>query len=286
MIYDVICRRRKLEPRRPIACAQLATLSLLEMLRFYAQSFVSSSSTIVQIAHILYRGEGLRDEHIGRLGASLREMMGECEKVDLPMTLAQLRRIKEFIEAPGDDLTVDNLYQMLHELENRLWDELSSHVFYQLESSKVAYFQEPEKLIGERIPVKFPTANKEIIEAERCYALGRNTACVFHLMCALEVGLIVTANEFNVSAGHSNWNKLIDGIKVGIAGIEKAKIKPLSWRGDREFYSQAASHFDVLKDGWRNYTAHGRASFGEDDARRMMENVIGFMDKISERLSE
>jgi len=101
----------------------------------------------------------------------------------------------------------------------------------------MAYFEEPEKLIGSRIPPKFPSANQEIIEAGRCYALGRNTACVFHLMCALEVGLHATAKVFGVPTDYANWQRLLDGIEKEIAKIGEAKDKPPTWKDDREFYS-------------------------------------------------
>ena len=104
------------------------------MLRFHAQSFVASSATITQIVQILSSGGGLQDSHYKEMGISLGEMMRECERVDLPMTLAQLKRIKESLDgvvgSRGEKtITNDSIRQMFHELMNRLWDELDTHVF-------------------------------------------------------------------------------------------------------------------------------------------------------------
>ncbi len=253
------------------------------MLRFYAQSFVSSSSTITQIVQILNRGEGLRDSHFKELGIALGEMMRECQKVDLPMTLAQLKRIKEVLDE-RTNVTNEGIRQMLHEVVNRLWDELDTHIFYQIESRKSFYYEEPEKFIGPDVSKAFPIATRELIDASKCYAIGRDTACVFHLMRALESGLGCMAKVFGVPSDHTNWQNIIEQIESKVRDLPKTK--PKNWKEDQEFYSQAASHFMVLKDAWRNYTAHMRGRYDAEEALRVMDNVLGFMKKLATKLHE
>lgn len=90
-------------------------VSLLDMLRFYAQSFVFSSSTLMQVAHILERGEGLRDSHIAPLGAALGELQRECERVELPMTTKQIQRMRRAID-DGSFKKLAEIRQQLQEL--------------------------------------------------------------------------------------------------------------------------------------------------------------------------
>lgn len=54
----------------------------------------------------------------------------------------------------------------------------------------------------------------------------------------------------------------------------------------QEFYAQAASHLGILKDAWRNYTMHLRGKFTQEEAEQVFNNVRGFMQKISGRISE
>jgi dihydroxyacetone kinase DhaKLM complex PTS-EIIA-like component DhaM len=253
------------------------------MLRFYAQSFVSATCTLSQIVHILNRGEGLRDSHAKEIGEALGELSRECEKLDLPMTNAQLKRIKNGID-DGSFFNVAATRQQLFEVINRLWDELESHIFYQLESSKAKFYEKPEEFWGAEVSKAFPSALPELGDAARCYALGRNTACVFHLMRALEIALSCMAKVFGVPSNHTNWHNIIEQIESKIRDLSKAK--PRNWKEDQEFYSQAASYFMVLKDAWRNYTAHARGRYGEEEAMRIMNNVCGFMKKLSAKLSE
>ncbi len=126
------------------------------MLRFRAESIVASATTIIQIVHILDRGEGLSEGHTRPIGAALGQLMREVEKLDLPMTLAQLKRIKESV----DDASFGNfrtMRQQLEEVLNRLQDELHSRVFYQIESGKLTYYESPQKLWAERVSTAFPT---------------------------------------------------------------------------------------------------------------------------------
>lgn len=253
------------------------------MLRFRAQSFVAASNMFSQIAHLLSRGEGLRDSHVPELGGMLGELQRECEKVDLPMTLAQLKRIRESL-GDGSFGTFAHMNQQLQELMNRMWDELDTNYFYQIESSKSKYYEEPEGKIGSEISKSFPSAALELIDASKCYAVGRATACVFHSMRALEVGLACMARVFGVSADHTNWQNIIEQTEAKIRDMPKTK--PKNWKEDQEFYSQAASYFMVLKDAWRNYTAHMRGRYGEEEALRVMDNVLGFMKKLAVKLHE
>ena len=54
----------------------------------------------------------------------------------------------------------------------------------------------------------------------------------------------------------------------------------------QEFYAQAASHFGILKDAWRNHTAHARGICTEGEATLIFDNVRGFMQKLASRLHE
>jgi hypothetical protein len=52
----------------------------------------------------------------------------------------------------------------------------------------------------------------------------------------------------------------------------------------QEAYGQAASHFDVLRLAWRNYTAHARGSYTEEEADNIFRNVGGFLAKVADLL--
>jgi len=116
--------------------------------------------------------------------------------------------------------------------------------------------------------------------------LSRNTACVFHLMRVLEIGLTALGDTFGVSLSHTNWAPAIEQIESKIREMHKDP----SWRTmpdckeQQEFYAQTASHFGILKDAWRNYTAHARGKYDEQEAFDILSNVRAFMKKLAARL--
>jgi hypothetical protein len=104
----------------------------------------------------------------------------------------------------------------------------------------------------------------------------------------LEIGLRALGDKFGVSLDHTNWGPAIGQIESRIRDMHKEptwKALP-DCKEQQEFYAQAASHFGILKDAWRNYTMHARGFYTEEQTERILENTKGFMQKLSERLVE
>jgi hypothetical protein len=92
----------------------------------------------------------------------------------------------------------------------------------------------------------------------------------------------------NSPLAHTNWAPAIEQIESKIRDMHKDptwKALP-DCKEQQEFYSQAASHFVMLKDAWRNYTAHARGKYDDDEAEGIFRNVRGFMQKLATRLHE
>jgi hypothetical protein len=109
---------------------------------------------------------------------------------------------------------------------------------------------------------------------------------VFHLMRVLEIGLTVFATRFNVPSSHTNWHNIIEGIEKAVRDMPNDPQRSPDWKDQQEFFSQAASYFMIVKDAWRNYTAHMRGKYTEEEAETMLINVRGFMQKLATRLHE
>ncbi|HTW45914.1 MAG TPA: hypothetical protein VMD58_10240 [Acidobacteriaceae bacterium] len=136
---------------------------------------------------------------------------------------------------------------------------------------------------GDEVAQAFPSANFEISEAGWCLALARASASVFHLMRTLEIGLTALGSVFGISLANTNWEPAIREIESKIREMHKDP----HWRAmadckrKQESYAQAASHFGILKDAWRNYTMHARGSYSEDDAQMIFMSVKKFMQKLA-----
>lgn len=213
----------------------------------------------------------------------LEGLLQLCERTGMDMSRIQAIRAVEFMKQFRN--TTKTCDRQTNGLAMTLEDEMSLRMYFCLSPEKTKYFSQTTAF-GQPVGDNFPSTNYDILEANRCFALARNTACVFHLMRVLEIGLGVLARRFSVPSDHTNWHNIIEGVEKAIRGISSDPGKPADWKEQQEFFSQAASHFMFMKEAWRNYTAHARGKYTDEEAETILINVRGFMQKLATRLHE
>jgi hypothetical protein len=131
-----------------------------------------------------------------------------------------------------------------------------------------------------------PTLN-DIEEAGKCLALNRNTACVFHLMRVMEVGLRALGASLHDPRIDPKRNPTWDAIlKKG----DEELLKPLAqraaeWQTDEAFFSTAHASLRAVKDAWRNPTMHVERIYDDEAALEVWNAVRGFMRHLASKLS-
>jgi hypothetical protein len=181
--------------------------------------------------------------------------------------------------------TPDALCQRLRAIDDTFRAELGSHSFLHLDQSKASFYYLAEPF-GLEVTKRFPSASFDIMEATKCYALERPTACVLHLMRVLETGLSVLAQSLNLRFNEPTWHQVLGKIEQKIKAIEKLKRKPKDWKKNRQFYSEAATDFRFIKDAWRNYAMHARQKYTEQEAKDIYDHISSFMRHLSTKLKE
>lgn len=184
------------------------------------------------------------------------------------------------------------LHDHLENVEKIAEKELKGKFFLYIPPERIRYWPstKPEStpLFGKQVADKFPSAGYDIMCSGLSYGTSLSTACVFHLMRVMEMGLAALGKVFGVSAAHANWETILNQIESKIAGMRSDpvwKVLP-DCKDQQEYYSQAAAYFRTVKDAWRNYTMHSRAKYTEEEAEQIFNAVKGFMRKLAERLSE
>lgn len=219
---------------------------------------------------------------------SIESCLKVCESIGLSVSALKAKSALELfaqLQHRVDSEKIDRMGQIVIET---MCEEMSLRKYFEVAPDKAAMFSEGSGVhpFGDRVSEAFPSTTYDAIEAGRCYALGRDTACVFHLMRVLEIGLGVLAKQFGLASDYTNWEIVISQVERAIRDIDKDANRPVTWKDDREFYSQCASHFRILKDAWRNYTIHVRGKYNSEEALDILTGVRGFMQKIAGRLSE
>ena len=201
----------------------------------------------------------------------------QARKLDLRSTMQGAMRFERNLKNASSeqvDKDVDSLFE-------RFQDEIVDLVFFYLPADKQEYYQRTE-IFGDAFKVNFPTANMEIIEAANCFAFGRNTACVFHLMRAAEVVLkalfIALGLPALTSARERNWNGILQQIRAALDADRSRK--------DFDFFDSAYAFLAAAKNPVRNATMHVDANYDEDGARIVFDGMGAFMRHIATKLNE
>jgi len=211
-------------------------------------------------------------------------------KIGLQITSETINDVLKEIDRPEQPPTYHWMIETTRHLRKLMQREMKGKVFLYITPEKAKFFptEKSQYPLNEQVFDSFPSATYDTNEAAWSLATSRSTAAVFHLMRILEIGLGRLGKEFGVSLAYTNWEPALREIESKIREMHKDP----SWKDradckeQQEFYAQAASHFGILKDAWRNYTMHARGKYTEEEAELIFSNVKAFMQKLASRLSE
>ena len=224
-------------------------------------------------AHTLSHGETNPDS-LAKLWDNIRL---DCVKLGLGGAATSCGRIKVLFQKPGSRYKA--LREAYDEFQGRLRDELNAAFCLAIEARHIPYYSTTRRF-GNAVGDRFPTAADDIEEAGKCLALGRSTACVFHLMRALEIGLQAFAQKLEITLDKErNWQLIINSVNGSI------KRLPSTTHEEKEFLarcSAAALFLQQAKDAWRNDVMHPRATYSEEQAEEIDGVAKSLMGKLAE----
>jgi hypothetical protein len=280
-------------------------VSWLEMLQFSAGNFYWCGHILANLeADCLFDAiPGTGDEPMFQMFSPLKEESKE-------KTLRRLKSVKEEFLKIGLRITAETVEEVIQEFETAGWKsrncqwlmdqlkaidrlsqrELKGKAFFYVPAERTKFWPKVNDphLFGNDVANAFPSAAFDIVESGVCLALSRGTASVLHSMRVLEIGLTALGTKFGVSLAHKNWAPAIGEIESKVREMHKDPVWKLlpDCKEQQEFYAQAASHFGILKDAWRNYTMHARGVYTDEMAEDIFNSVKGFMQKLAATLRE
>lgn len=176
---------------------------------------------------------------------------------------------------------------LIHDLLVDIIDEFNSRLFLMLSEDKREWYSlEDRPIFGESVARACPRSTYQIAEAARCFALERWDACVHHLMLALEEALRKWARRLGIkwTGGgkqqrellFSNWEDIFGAAR---AHINKLKSNPKTAALDAKIQkiNETISHFELVRDAWRNHCQHGRDTYDERRSKNIIDHTETFM---------
>lgn len=223
-------------------------------------------------------------------------LRAECEKIGLFQAVSALDsfllRWSEIPEGVSEDgqpcralvpFVSLRIHAELEHVSKSISEGLREHGIFSVERGLFRQFYDPDTpLFGLDVVVAFPSSADEISEAGKCIALERWTAAVMHLMRALEPALLALQKAVDVDVPKENWDQVIRQIEAKIRQINKRD----HGAEKEKWFSDAAAHFLVIKNAWRNYAQHNKERYDRSKCLDIYNSVRSFMRHLAEKISE
>jgi hypothetical protein len=161
----------------------------------------------------------------------------------------------------------------LKELHDRIRDELEDRLFMYIPSDRAEFYDKSD-LFGKDVITKFPTIQFDMVEAGNCYAAGRGTAVVFHLMRIMEKGVQAIGNKLGVPlVDEKNWQVILNETDKAFKALPKA-------RQSAEL-AQTLANLYAVKLAWRNSVMHPKDTYTLEEAGKLIRTVRIFMEQLA-----
>ena len=202
----------------------------------------------------------------------VKGVLDHCQKLGLHISVRCAEDIARDMER---GTTVGEIIAALIELDNTIRREMSTHWFFHLEHHYAAFYKQTE-LFGVEVNNKFPQIAFDMVEAGNCCAMGRGTACVFHLMRIMEVGVQAFGTKLGVSLAHEkNWQNILDEANKAIRALPPKDSMTVQ-------LSRISSNLYAVKLAWRNEVMHPNDTYTLEESENLITQVKSFMKELAQ----
>lgn len=246
-------------------------VSLLELLELGAEPFCRLTCVMGQLIVMLDTDRPLKPEPVVDTLAQLHRLATDMKWRPVAQ---HMERVKEHVTSGY--ATNETLRPMVIQLYDRLRDHLDGQHFLLVELPEFYWQNEP--LFGSKISDAFGSeAAEDISEGGKCYALGRYTAGVFHLMRAMEKAVQMLADHLGATVKDRHGTFLTWGV---ILQNMSDKVKALDKNGAKD-WSEVLTLLFHVKEAWRSETMHPKRTYTPEQAREVFDASRSFMRRLA-----
>jgi len=179
----------------------------------------------------------------------------------------------------------DHLVFLYNELTRSIMRELGSRNVFLVPSQRDKYYDRYLIDKKQEISDKCSDIIEDIAESGNCFAVGRYTACVFHLMRVMEKSVQYFGKKIKVNLNKpiqdETWYKILKALKIKIDAMDESTQRK---RDKKDRYQATYAHLDSVRIAWRNRTMHPKNTYTEDEAKTLLSAVEIFIKDLIEIL--
>ena len=176
---------------------------------------------------------------------------------------------------------------LVDELKERITDELEGHFFLSMSPSEADRYDNWDKDWAE-ILTRFGEATRDVEEMNKCFALSRYTASMFHALHVAEWGSICLGDFIGVTDPKKGWGPTAKKLRELVDGGHSSL--PATLTGKFEFLEQMNREIDSMVLAWRHKVDHAANHLAivpnTDFTPDIAEHIIGAVRIFMQRLLE
>jgi hypothetical protein len=272
----------------PLVAEPYRLWSLLEMLKAFSAPYLAvmvmmerARTSLIEAEHDLLP----RDFALMKVQRATETMREQYKLLPLSESFGrQLQRLLDAASARPADIS--KVQVLVDEIQLNLHSELGSWRFLALHKARFSLYAEAGNWAAEAsIGDSSGEVESELTSASRCYALEEWTACVFHLMRAVESALRIWSTHLGSSLKmplqEANIQELINAATKKLEALG-GETRTEERSQELQYFGSTLAHFKAIKSAWRNHVAHSKKTYDERDAEEISRNVRTFMRELSE----
>jgi hypothetical protein len=201
---------------------------------------------------------------------SLESLRAACQALRAKLTTKAIDAMQRGVEE--DAYSFADAARSIVGINLRFRDEVEECKLFGLSDNEASAFDETLSSFNFDVESVFGSeAAEDIDEAGKCLALDRNTACVFHLMRAMEQAVKVLGSKVGLTNIEIAWGKLLSAID------DKIKVMPAPIKDE---WSECRANLYHVKQAWRNSTMHPKETYTNVQAKQVLDAVRAFMQQL------
>lgn len=272
----------------PLIRVPVTLLNWLEMLRLQPENFLGLGYLLGDATQALnqYDASKFPDLTTEEMGEWLKSTRLICKKFELALSAKCIGEVLSDMETcPVDSIAFKTKLECLFQLiMNEMEAELYLCVPKKKDRAKL-YLSSTKSIVGSQCCTRFKSIKRDLEESAKCFALGRCTASVFHLMRVLEICLHAAEDSLKLPRlKDPNWGVCL--ARWHAHAIPKLSQSHPVYTAHEAFYKSVRATLCAVKDAWRNPTMHVERDYNETESRDIFTAVCVFARNLAEEIDE
>jgi len=201
-----------------------------------------------------------------------------CRESGLPVTASGLERVAKSLESESRF----NTMKQIDGVSAAYFDELTGLHALRLPTPSLGALTASAPM-GEAIALRFPEMSTDLSEAAKCLSFGLGTACVFHLMRAMERAVQLLGRKLRVALDvrSATWGQITARVDHALKALPN---KTTAQRRKRDELAALSAHLNAVRLAWRNNVMHPKETYTAEEAEAIFRQVRLFLDDLRVKL--